>query len=47
MFGANRVLGNWRTVVLCAAGQVIGTLVSEGLVGYRVSAASSRRWTVT
>ncbi len=37
MFGANRVLGNWRTAVLCAAGQVIGTLVSEGLVDYRVS----------
>ena len=37
MFGANRVLGNWRTAVLCAAGQVIGTLVSEGLVDYRMS----------
>jgi hypothetical protein len=36
MFGANGVLGNWRTVVVCAAGQVIGTLVSEGIVGYRV-----------
>jgi hypothetical protein len=37
MFGANGVLGNWRTAVVCAAGQVIGTLVSEGIVGYRVS----------
>jgi hypothetical protein len=37
MFGANRVLGNWRAVVVCAAGHVIGTLVSEGIVGYRVS----------
>ena len=37
MFGANRVLGNWRTVLVCAAGQVAGTLVSEGIVGYRVS----------
>ena len=37
MFGANRVLGNWRTALVCAAGQVIGTLVSEGIVGYRVS----------
>jgi hypothetical protein len=37
MFGANRVLGNWRTIVVCAAGQVIGTLVSEGIVGYKVS----------
>jgi hypothetical protein len=37
MFGANRVLGNWRTALVCAAGQVTGTLVSEGIVGYRVS----------
>jgi len=37
MFGANGVLGNWRTAVLCAAGQLIGTLVSEGIVGYRVA----------
>jgi hypothetical protein len=37
MFGANRALGNWRTLLVCAAGQVIGTLVSEGIVGYRVA----------
>jgi Rhomboid-like protein len=37
LFGANRVLGNWRTAVLCAAGQVIGTLVSEGIEDYRVT----------
>jgi hypothetical protein len=37
MFGANRALGNWRTAVVCTAGHVIGTLVSEGIVGYRVS----------
>ncbi len=37
MFGANRVLGNWRTAAVCAAGHVIGTLVSEGIVAYRVS----------
>jgi hypothetical protein len=37
MFGANRVLGNWRTVAVCAAGHVIGTLVSEGIVAYQVS----------
>jgi hypothetical protein len=37
MFGANRVLGNWRTLLVCAAGHVIGTLVSEGIVGYRVA----------
>ena len=36
MFGANGALGNWRTAVVCAAGQVIGTLVCEGIVGYRV-----------
>jgi hypothetical protein len=37
MFGANGTLGNGRTALVCAAGQVIGTLVSEGIVGYRVS----------
>jgi hypothetical protein len=37
MFGASGVLGNWRTALVCAAGQVTGTLVSEGIVGYRVS----------
>ncbi len=37
MFGASRVLGNWRTALVCAAGQVAGTVVSEGIVGYRVS----------
>jgi hypothetical protein len=36
MFPANRALGNWRTAAVCAAGHVIGTLVSEGIVGYRV-----------
>jgi hypothetical protein len=40
IFGANKVLGNWRTVLVCAAGQVIGTLVSEGIVGYRVAHGS-------
>ncbi len=37
LFGANGALGNWRTALVCAAGQVIGTLVSEGIVAYRVS----------
>ncbi|HEY7143871.1 MAG TPA: rhomboid-like protein [Streptosporangiaceae bacterium] len=37
MFGANRALGNLRTAVVCAAGQIVGTLVSEGIVGYRVA----------
>jgi hypothetical protein len=40
LFGANKVLGNWRTAVVCAAGHVIGTFVSEGIVGYRVSDGS-------
>jgi hypothetical protein len=38
LFGANRALGNVRTALVCAAGQVIGSLVSEGIVGYRVNA---------
>jgi hypothetical protein len=37
MFGANRLLGNWRIALTCAAGQIIGTLVSEGIVAYRVA----------
>lgn len=37
LFPANRVLGNWRTALLCVAGQVLGTLVSEGIVNYRVN----------
>ena len=37
LFGANKVLGNWRTALVCISGQVIGTLVSEGIVGYRVN----------
>jgi hypothetical protein len=40
LFGATSVFGNWRTVVTCAAGQLIGTAVSEGIVGYRVAAGS-------
>jgi hypothetical protein len=38
MFGANRALGNARTAAICAAGHVIGTLVSEGIIAYRVDA---------
>src|SRR5579875_2774368 len=38
MFGAERAAGHLRTVVVCAAGHVIGTLVSEGIVAYRVHA---------
>ena len=38
VFGANRALGNARTALVCLAGQVIGSLVSEGIVAYRVNA---------
>ena len=38
LFGANRALGNARMALVCVAGQVIGSLVSEGIVGYRVDA---------
>jgi hypothetical protein len=40
LFGANKALGNWRTALVCVAGHVIGTFVSEGIVGYRVSDGS-------
>lgn len=40
MFAATSALGTWRTAVTCAAGQVIGTLVSEGIVAYRVADGS-------
>ncbi len=40
LFGANHVLGNWRTLVTCAAAHIIGTLVSEGIVAYRVAAGT-------
>ena len=36
VFGANRALGNARTALVCVAGHVIGSLVSEGIVAYRV-----------
>jgi hypothetical protein len=37
LFGANGVLGNWRTVVTCAAANIIGSLVSEGILWYRIA----------
>jgi hypothetical protein len=37
-FPANRALGNIRTALICVAGHVIGTAVSEGIVAYRVDA---------
>jgi hypothetical protein len=38
VFGANRVLGNTRTALVCLAGHVIGSLVSEGILAYRIDA---------
>jgi hypothetical protein len=40
LFGACQALGNWRTAVVCASAHVIGTLVSEGIVAYRVAHGS-------
>jgi len=37
LLGASRVLGSWRTVLVCASGHALGTLVSEGIVAYRIS----------
>src|SRR5271166_4183606 len=36
VFGANRALGNVGTALVCLAGHVIGSLISEGIVAYRV-----------
>ncbi len=38
VLGANRALGTARTMLICVAGHVIGTLVSEGIVAYRIDA---------
>jgi len=38
VFGANRALGNAGMALTCVAGHVIGSLVSEGIVAYRVDA---------
>jgi hypothetical protein len=40
MFGANRGAGGWWLVAACAAGHVVGTLVSEGIVAWRVGAGA-------
>jgi hypothetical protein len=40
LFGAVSAVGGWRTAVVCAAGHVVGTLVSEGIVGWRVSSGA-------
>jgi len=36
VFGANRAFGTAGTALTCAAGQMVGSLVSEGIVAYRV-----------
>jgi hypothetical protein len=36
VFGASRALGNVAAALVCLAGHVIGTLVSEGIVAYRI-----------
>jgi hypothetical protein len=36
LFGAVSAIGGWRTAVVAAAGHVVGTLVSEGIVAWRV-----------
>jgi hypothetical protein len=36
VFGANRALGNARTALVCLAGHVVGSLVSEGILAYRI-----------
>jgi rhomboid family protein len=40
MCGAVRAVGGRRTVAVCAAGHVIGTLVSEGIVACRVTSGA-------
>jgi hypothetical protein len=40
LFAATSVLGAWRTALTCAAGQVVGTVVSEAIVAYRVADGS-------
>jgi hypothetical protein len=40
LFGATGAVGGRRTLVVCVAGQVTGTLVSEGIVAWRVSSGA-------
>jgi hypothetical protein len=40
MFGANHAVGNRRLVLVCVAGHVVGTLVSEGIVACRVASGA-------
>ena len=36
LFGANRALGNLATALVCLSGHMIGSLVSEGILAYRI-----------
>jgi hypothetical protein len=38
VFGANRALGTARTALICVAGHVLGTAVSEGIIACQVGA---------
>src|ERR1700726_664723 len=38
VFGASRAMGNARATLACVAGHVVGSLVSEGTVAYRLDA---------
>jgi hypothetical protein len=40
MFAANRAVGTARLALICAAGHLVGTGVSEGIVAYRVEQGS-------
>jgi hypothetical protein len=40
LFGAVNAVGGWRAAVVCAAGHVVGTLISEGVVAWRVSSGA-------
>lgn len=40
VFPACRVAGSWRTLGVCVTGHVAGTLVSEGIVAWRVHAGA-------
>lgn len=40
MFGACAAVGSLRTALVCAAGHVVGTLVSEGIEAWRVAAGA-------
>jgi hypothetical protein len=40
LFGVVSAVGGWRAAAVCAAGHVAGTLVSEGIVAWRVSSGA-------